>query len=362
MAVLRRFRPLLFLALLFSTICSANDRSAPVVVGTVEQTNFAQQVTLNGSVIARRLTRVAAEVDGRVTEVLVEQGDYVKQGTVLLRLRATPTKLRLATARAELQEAEATARLAKISERRLAKLAKSKVVSADDYDTARAKMDESLAVAAGARAKMDQIKDELERHTVTAPFDGVVTDKVAEVGAWVETGDALFSLEDIDRVRLEFPTPQSFYNQISTNTSVEVRLDAMLTRAITAQVSRKIPVASASARTFMLWVELDNPDHQIIPGMSARGVLRLETAVAPSAFTISRDALVRKPDGTVLVWVLEQDETEMTVKPVKVVPGRALDGRVEVNGTTLSVGDRIVIRGNETLRPGQAVRVVSKGQ
>jgi RND family efflux transporter MFP subunit len=357
------FLPILvFLTLSFAAPSTANDRPAPVVVATVEQTRFAQEVPLNGSVMARRSTRVAAEVDGRVTEVLVEQGDYVEQGAVLLRLRAIPTQLRLATAKAELQEAEATARLAKISERRLAKLAKSRVVSEDDYDTARAKMDESLAVAAGARAKMDQIRDELTRHTVTAPFDGVITEKIAEVGVWVETGDVLFAFEDIDRVRLEFPTPQSFYSQVSTGTPVEVRLDAMPAHAIKAEVSRKIPVASASARTFMLWVELDNPDHRIIPGMSARGVLRLEASAGPSAFAVSRDALVRKPDGTVLVWVLEQDRAETTVKPIKVVPGRALDGRVEVNGTRLSVGDRIVIKGNETLRRGQAVRVVTKGQ
>ena len=144
------FLPILvFLTLSFAAPSTANDRPAPVVVATVEQTRFAQEVPLNGSVMARRSTRVAAEVDGRVTEVLVEQGDYVEQGAVLLRLRAIPTQLRLATAKAELQEAEATARLAKISERRLAKLAKSRVVSEDDYDTARAKMDESLADQTG---------------------------------------------------------------------------------------------------------------------------------------------------------------------------------------------------------------------
>ena len=346
--------------LILATSGMANDKPAPVIVASVEQTNLAPEVQLNGSVMARRKSRVATEVDGRVAEMLVEQGDDVKQGTVLLRLRQIPTELRLASAKAELQEAEATARLAKISERRLGKLAKSKAASQDDYDTARAKLDESLAIVAGARAKVDQIHDELRRHTVRAPFDGVISDKMTEVGVWVETGDALFVLEEIDRVRVEFPTPQSLYTQISTATPVEIRLDAMPANPIKAKVSRKIPVANPSARTFKLWVELKNPDHQMIPGMSALGSLRLETPAGDSAFAVPRDALVRKPDGTVIVWILQQKAGKTTVQPTRVTTGRALDGRVEVNGKGLSVGDQVVIRGNETLRPEQAVQVIRR--
>ena len=117
-----------------------------------------------------------------------------------------------------------------------------------------------------------------------------------------------------------------------------------------------VAVGDRGTRTFPLLIDLDNPQRRIAPGMSARIFVEL-TGSQTQALMVPRDAIVLKADGSRIVWQVEDTDGETTVKPVELQAGRAQGDRVEVLHSALKAGDRIVLFGNENLRPGQAVKL-----
>ncbi|MEO1204087.1 MAG: efflux RND transporter periplasmic adaptor subunit, partial [Pseudomonadota bacterium] len=152
---------------------------------------------------------------------------------------------------------------------------------------------------------------------------------------------------------------QDFFAALASDTAVEITLDAVPDRSLRGHVDTIVPVKSPSARTFLVRVlaetlETDGPV-RITPGMSARGRLSIETGRRGEV--VSRDAIVRFPDGRVTVWVVETSGELPVVRERSVRTGLEFDGQVEIRAG-LADGDVVVVRGNETLQEGQSVTIV----
>ena len=116
-----------------------------------------------------------------------------------------------------------------------------------------------------------------------------------------------------------------------------------------------VPVKDPGARTFLVRVvAADRPEPQVTPGMSARGVLRLDSG--RTGLVVSRDALLRYPDGRQVVWVVDGSADLPAVRERQVETGLMFDGQVEIL-SGLDAGATVVIRGNEALQDGQAVSI-----
>jgi RND family efflux transporter MFP subunit len=186
-----------------------------------------------------------------------------------------------------------------------------------------------------------------------------VSRKLAYAGEWIEPGTPLVELVSTEGLRIDFQVPQEYFPRVRAGDSVEVSLDAVPERALPGRVAATVPRSEPGARTFLMLVRLEDEDVAMIPGMSAGARLRL--GAGREGVVVSRDALLRHPDGRVTVFVLDGEPEDGTapVRERRVTPGRAFDGRVEiVDG--LEAGTRVVLRGNEGLRDGQRVRVRSK--
>ena len=120
------------------------------------------------------------------------------------------------------------------------------------------------------------------------------------------------------------------------------------------QVGEVIPVSDPSARTFVARVYLPNDALPVIPGMSASGTIALVTG--EQSLVVSRDAILRHPDGRTTVWVIEQAGDDSSVVEKLVQTGLAFDGKIAVRGG-LDASDRVVTEGNEALQPGQRVTI-----
>ena len=115
-----------------------------------------------------------------------------------------------------------------------------------------------------------------------------------------------------------------------------------------------MPISDPDARTFTVRAGIDNSEALLAPGMSVTATLRIGTQ--RQAEVVPRDALIRYPDGRTTVWVADVDDDRYVVDERLVRTGLGFDGVVEiVDG--LDVGERIVVRGNESLRQGQQVRI-----
>ena len=118
-----------------------------------------------------------------------------------------------------------------------------------------------------------------------------------------------------------------------------------------------IPQSRDGARTFPFWLEIPNTENRLAPGMSAEVQLAVEQDTQP-VLLVPNDALVRRADGSTLLWVVrENGEGVGVVQPAQVLAGRSSKGLREVDSAALRVGDLVVVRGNESLRPNQPVNV-----
>ena len=182
----------------------------------------------------------------------------------------------------------------------------------------------------------------------------MISRKSTEVGEWVTPGDEMLELIADQGLRIDFRAPQGLFPRIGSDSVIEVRLDALPDRAVPARVGEIVPVSDPRARTFLVRVYPLEPDLPLTPGMSAAGVLKLRTG--DRAVVVSRDALIRHPDGRITVWVVEGDGPTATVHERRVETGLAFDGLVAIR-SGLEPGTRVVVEGNEVLQQGQQVSV-----
>ncbi|MEO1576927.1 MAG: efflux RND transporter periplasmic adaptor subunit, partial [Pseudomonadota bacterium] len=140
--------------------------------------------------------------------------------------------------------------------------------------------------------------------------------------------------------------------------SSTVRIDALGADALSATLAARVPQSDPGARTFLVRLKLTEPPPSITPGMSATASLAI--ASTDATLLVPRDALIRYPDGTTTVFVVEDGEsTQARQRTVEVT---RVDGETAVIASGLNPGEPVVIRGNEVLSDGQSVRVINGGQ
>ena len=347
------------LLLLFCCRMVAAEGAAPITVVSVESAPLPAQLMLSASVESRRHTLISVEIAGMVSEMLVDEGERVDQGEPLLRLRDQPIRLTAEFQQARQQRAEADVHLAGLKEKRQAELLQSQAAAQDSYDVARAELQRAAADLTAARASVALTADELARHTVNAPFAGVVSRKQTELGSWVRPGDPLLLLEETAVLRVTVPVPQNYFAEVDEGAEVRLEFAALPGESVNAQVTRKVASANPASRTFPILIDLDNPQNRLAPGMSAQAHITLAGGDEP-VLQVKVDAVVRRPDGTILLWKIVEDGELLRVVPASVRLGRSLGERVEIIAGPVAAGDRVVEQGNERMRPQLPVRILAQ--
>ena len=328
-----------------------------VEVGFVASMQDGPGLTLAGELTAIRSARIAAEVAGTVGKVLAESGDNVDAGDDLAVVRQRPALLRLQALQARVAEARAGVERAEINERRLARLIPRKAVSQDEYDEARVELARRQAILATREAEALQQDDQLQRHYITAPFGATVVSRHIELGQWLDVGDPCYDIDDTAVLRARVAVPQQYYAQIAEGSEVRLIVDAVPDVVRALKVTRKLPNIRSAGRSFELWVDMDNSDNKLVPGLSVQAVITL-LGQGAGKLLVSRDAVITYPDGSAVVWVARKDGTEVTVHSLPVQISGARADQLIVQADSLQPGMRVVTRGNEALRDGQVVQLV----
>lgn len=357
-------RAILMLGALWTTGAAAQAETGlptPVIAAEVSLAPSAAQVPLTGTVVARRVSQVSAELAGYVASIAVDVGDEVSTGDAIAQLDATIALINLQAAQATVTQSETA--LADAGRRRdeTRELVAKSNVAESQYESLVAEVDQAGAVLARNKAALALREALLSRHRITAPFAGVVATRSTEAGEWLQPGATVVELQELDVVRVRVDVPQALYPRIAVGTGAQVTFDAYPNEPWRAAVSIRVPVTDASNRAFPVLLELDNRDRLLTPGMSARVSLQVTGERRGETVAVPRDAVSRGPDGVTRVWVIRAaTNSDRTVQPVAVRLGRSFDALVEViGGDPLQAGEQVVIRGNETLRAGQSVRLVN---
>ena len=336
------------------TSISADDRSPLVVVSTAQTDTVIKQVPLTGTITSARVANVSAEVSGQVKAVNVEVGDHVENDAALMELDREIEQLTLEAQRASTRQASAELADTKRRYQDAKRLRKKNNIAENQLRLLEAEVEVDGAMLKQKKAEERRQQARVERHTVRAPFGGVISERLTESGEWIEPGRPLVTLVAIDDLRIEFRVPQEFYPTINSQSAISVTLDALPEREFDGTIDAVIPVSDASSRTFLIHVRIDAGDARLMPGMSVHGKLNLATG--RRGVVISRDAILRYPDGRVTVWVINPDIEPPTVSEKRVVTGHSFNGLVTIL-EGIQVDDVIVVRGNESLQEGRQVRI-----
>ena len=338
----------------------ADEKPAPVAVVVAKKGSFSQSVPLTGSVNSLRIAQISPRENGYVEAVMVDEGDQVNKDQPVLHFDQKLAGIELVRVRAQLDEAQARLKEATRQGREAGKLVEKKHIAATTYEATQAEVEINTAVVKRLQAELSRQEEILKRHVIYAPFDVVISRKLVEVGQWVDTGTALFELTEINPLRVEVPVPQYYFDQIRIGTPVRIQFDALPERSVLAKVTVKVPVAQESARTFPVKIDFTNEDHLIAPGMSARVYFQIEKADSEQLILLPADTIIRKPDGSEAVWIINEENGKARVSRVTVRTGQMSRKNLEIVSGDLKTGDRVVIKGNELLQPGQTVNITEQ--
>jgi multidrug efflux system membrane fusion protein len=314
------------------------DLAATQVVPTVRVRRLIAQsrqaeVILRGRTEATRKVDVKAESYGRIIELKVEKGDRVETGTILARLSPEERPARLAEAKALLEqrkiEYEASRRLSKKGYRAETQLAGAKAaLEAAEADVARAQV-------------------ALRNTTIRAPFDGLVAARRAEIGAFIDKGDPIARVIDLDPVLAVAQISERDRSRVAVGAPARVTLIGG--REVSGEIRFIAAEAEATTRTFRIEVELPNPAAEIPDGITAE--IRLPLG-AVAAHRVSPAILTLTDDGAIGVKTLGPDN-RVRFRPIQII-GDGTDG-VWLSGlperiTLITVGQEFVAEG-QTVRP-----------
>jgi membrane fusion protein, multidrug efflux system len=344
--------------LLLAATAAMSARAAeapPVDVARVMERPIVNSVRVSGTVTSPQNASLSPSVGGLVAAMMVDAGDRVAAGDTLVELDDELAGLELLRRDAEREQARAALADARRRLDEAERVASASAIAETEIKSRRALVEQSSAALASAEAAARQQQAVLDRHEVRSPFDGVIVERLAEVGEWVNPGDPLVELVATEQLRFDFRVPQEYYDEIDSDTAVELESDAVPGFSADGRILAIVPVKDPGARTFLVRVLAGgSAPAAVTPGMSARAVLKVDTR--RHGLVVTRDALLRYPDGRQVVWTVDQTGELPRVHEQQVETGLAFDNVVEIR-SGLSAGATVVTRGNEALQDGQVVTV-----
>lgn len=326
---------------LFGVSNSAAQRPpAGVIVAEVRTQPLMQELTLVGSVYPRRETIVASQTDGIVVARPKEAGQTVSRQEPLYRLDNDQL-------RASLIEALADVKLQRFRQEQSTQLLAQDAISEDAALETEFELDR-------ARAQLQDLQSRLEDLTIRAPFDGHVVEPLVEIGQWVNRGQGVVRVISTDTVRVYVNVPERHVPQLALGDEAQVTISALGSDIITARIVAILAKGYADSRTFPVVIEFLNPTGRTRAGMASSVTLSVQEP--GDVLLVHKDAIVNSVRGTYL-FVAEDD----TASQRMVETGLAYQGFVAIKGE-LEAGELAIVRGNERLQDGQAIRVVRKLQ
>ncbi|MFN2410655.1 MAG: efflux RND transporter periplasmic adaptor subunit [Halomonas sp.] len=335
------------IALLVATTGTVNAQNARVETQRVEATPRIEELRLNGSVSAPRTSQLSSAEEGLVSTLHIDLGARVRQGERLLTLDSREADLERQRAQANIDQARADRDNAQRLLNEANQLSAQQNIAASEQRQRQNALAAAEATLAAQQAEHGLWALRITRHEIIAPFDALITQREVELGEWVSPGDTLMTLVDIDALTIDFQVPFSAYPQMDDAT-LEVRQEAD-DQWYNAQPQAQVP-QDTSSRQFLLRAE-PNEALSLLPGMAVEGRLRIERETGPS---VPRDALIRRPDGSVSVWLARQQDDEWRAVEQRVEIGSSFEGNVAVH-EGIEVGDRVIVVGNERLEQDQTL-------
>jgi membrane fusion protein (multidrug efflux system) len=306
-----------------------------VSVITIEPTPIKDVLLLPGETEAWQDVRLASETDGVVERIDFKEGQSVRKGQLI-------AKVDVAVLKAALDQAEASFDLADKLYKRRKMLFERKVIAKEELD--RSENERTLTVTRLRRAKV-----EYERGFVRSPIDGLVNHLHIDVGEFVDRGDPVADLVNVDKIKINVNVPELDVRYLRVGQKTMVTVDAFPDRQLTGTIDFVAYKADPATKTFHIRVLIDNPGRQIRPGMIAR--VTFLRRVIPDALVVPLFALIDK-GGERIVFVEKDGTAYARTVSIGIIEG----DRIEIR-EGLEFGDHVIVSGHTEVEEGMKVQV-----
>jgi RND family efflux transporter MFP subunit len=342
------------------------------VQATVESSSVANAgapiLTASGYLVARKQSVVSSKIQGRISQLRVEEGSVVKEGDVLAALDNADALAAITKAKADIEYAKADLAEAQRQERLQEDLYRGKVSSQDALDAAKAKVNLAAAAIEQDKATLQLQQAYLDFTTVRAPFAGIVVKKMTEVGESVApippgvnistSSGAIVAIADMNSLEAEVDVNEANVSQLGPNQPAEITVQAIPNHTYKGVLRQIIPTADRTKATVTVKVSILDKDKYLRPEMSCN-VTFLEPqkktqnaeAAPQRVITVPKDAVITR-DGKPAVFAIEDNKA----RAMPITTGADLRGQVIVK-QGLAGGETIVSNPPQKLKDGDTVKV-----
>src|SRR6266849_1670377 len=330
--------------IVFAAACNKAKSAAPggaggfriikVKIAAAIRDTVVDAIAATGQIEAVQSIELRPEVQGRITDILVREGEDVAAGTALFKVDDAELKAQVAQAEAERQ-------MARQALERTKQLIAQNASSTADLEQAQAK-------SQSADANYDLLKTRLDRTLVRAPFAGVVGRRLVSIGTFVSNQTPLTSLQSVNPQHAAFQVPERYADQLRRGQLVSFQVAALPGRNFSGEVVFVDPVVELPGRTILIKARVPNPEHQLQAGMFIEA--RLATNIRPNAIVVPEDAIL-PVQGSTFVWMVKDGKADRR----QVSLGVRTAGWAEILGGGIEAGDQVVVGGAERLFPNAPV-------
>jgi membrane fusion protein (multidrug efflux system) len=255
-----------------------SERAIAVEAAIARGATTTTDIRAIGSLRSDESVQIASEISGRVLETNFKEGGTVAAGDVLVKLDDSLAVAEVADAKARFELAEAND-------------ARAKKLEHSGFVTGR-KLDEAEATLETTRAALELQRVRLSKHTIKAPFSGVVGLRKVSPGSYIGVGTAIVNLEKIDVLKVDFKLPELFLPSVNVGQTVDVVVDAHPGKSFVGEIYAIDPQVDVNGRALALRARLPNPDLALRPGLFARVVVKgkqtREVVLAPESAIVPR--------------------------------------------------------------------------
>jgi RND family efflux transporter MFP subunit len=339
------------------------------VQNTAGPSGGAPILTASGYLVARKQSVISSKIQGRLSELRVEEGSVVRGGEIIARLEDADYVAAIAKAQADIEYAKADLAEMQRQARLQRGLFNGKVVSQDAVDAADAKVRLAQATVDQDEANLKVQESLLEFTNIRAPFDGVVIKKMTEVGESVApippgvnvstSSGAIVAIADMNSLEAEVDVNEANVAQLSPNQPATISVQAIPNHPYDGRLRQIIPTADRTKATVTVKVSILDKDKYLKPEMSCNVTfLEPKKELQPNAppqriVTISKDAITIR-DGKSVVFAIDDRKVHM----ISVTTGNDLNGQVIVR-SGLAGSETLVNNPPQKLKDGDAVKVKS---
>jgi len=334
------------IALLDSAIDSKKDNAnSPLVTAfKVNNTEFRHFVELQGDVTTKQNVLVYPEAAGMLVEVLVDEGQRVKKGQLLAKIDDGGLSNQLIQMETQLA-------LAKTTYERQKRLWDQKVGSEMQYLQAKASYESQ-------KNAVEQMKGQLDKFKVRAPFNGILDDVIKEQGTVVSPGPGseIFRVVNLSNMYIEVLVPESYLTSVEAGKVAKVHFP-ILNETIDSKVSETGNYINPDNRSFNVRVPVPNKSGKIKPNLTAK--VMINDYYNEKAILIPQSVISENASGQQYVYVVDdihEDQTA-TVKRTIIETGKTQEGKVEVT-SGISTGASIILEGARSVKDGQLVKIL----